>query len=117
GPLPPAAGPGGPRVLHVPGHVYRSMNTDALARVAAALERCRHDVGRHCYAPASAATLAAAGIGGARVRVRFGSRAEVMADQAGVDVLFLPLAFLSYITVRVTPFVNLHHLYDMHSAH
>ena len=94
-PLPPARGAGGPRVLHFAGHVYRSMNTDALARVAAALERCRHDVVLHCYAPASAATLAAAGIGGARVRVRFGSRADVMADQAGADLLVLPLAFRS----------------------
>ena len=91
----PQRAAGGPRVLHFAGHVYRSMNTDALATLARALARCRHDVVLHCYAPASADQLAAAGIGGERVRVRFAPRDEVMADQAAADLLVLPLAFRS----------------------
>ncbi|HEY8151539.1 MAG TPA: glycosyltransferase [Vicinamibacteria bacterium] len=93
---PPAARPVGTRrVLHFAGHVYRAMNTDALAMLARALPLCRHDVILHCYTPSSAAPLAAAGIAGDRVEVRFGTRDEVMADQAAADLLVLPLAFRS----------------------
>ena len=97
----PRRASGGPFVLHFAGHVYRSMNTDALATLARALPQCRHDVVLHCYAPASAAQLGAAGIGGERVRVRFGSRDEVMADQAAADLLVLPLAFRSSNPVEI----------------
>lgn len=94
-PAPAARPPATRRVLHFAGHVYRTMNTDALATLARALPLCRHDVVLRCYTPSSAAQLAAAGIGGDRVEVRFGTRDEVMADQAAADLLVLPLAFRS----------------------
>jgi glycosyltransferase involved in cell wall biosynthesis len=71
------------------------MNTDALALLTRALALCRHDVLLRCYTPSSAAQLAALGIAGDRVEVRFGTRDDVMADQAAADLLVLPLAFRS----------------------
>jgi glycosyltransferase involved in cell wall biosynthesis len=91
----------GPRVLHFAGHVYRAMNTDALAVLARALPLCRHEVVLHCYTPVSAEQLAAAGISGDRMKVRFATRADVMADQAAADVLVLPLAFRSRNPVEI----------------
>jgi glycosyltransferase involved in cell wall biosynthesis len=92
---------GGRRILHFAGHVYRSMNTDALATLARALPLSRHDVVLRCFTPSSVAQLAAAGIGGERLEVRFGTRDDVMADQAEADVLVLPLAFRSRNPVEI----------------
>jgi glycosyltransferase involved in cell wall biosynthesis len=84
-----------PGVLHFAGTIYPLMNEDALVSVVRALEHCRGSAVLDCYTPDSADILAARGIGGPRVRVRFAPKAEVMAAQRAAELLVLPLAFRS----------------------
>jgi glycosyltransferase involved in cell wall biosynthesis len=92
---------GSERRAHFAGNVYRAMNADALARVCAALEQCREKVVLDCYSPNGAPALARLGISGPRVRVRFGSREDVIAAQTEADIMVLPLAFQSSNPVEI----------------
>jgi glycosyltransferase involved in cell wall biosynthesis len=77
------------------------MNQDAVVNLVRALEYCKRPVILECFTPNGEASLAAAGIGGPRVRVRFGSKAEVMAAQRKSDIVVLPLAFQSTNPVEI----------------
>jgi len=90
-----------PAILHYAGSIYPVMNQDAVVNLVRALEYCKRPVILECFTPNGEASLAAAGIGGPRVRVRFGSKAEVMAAQRKSDIVVLPLAFQSTNPVEI----------------
>lgn len=97
----PSLGVNTPAVLHYAGSIYPVMNQDAVVNLVRALEFCTRPVVLECFTPNSESSLTAAGICGPRVRVRFGSKAEVMAAQRNSDVVVLPLAFQSTNPVEI----------------
>lgn len=90
-----------PAIIHYAGSIYPVMNQDAVVNLVRALDLCARPVLLECFTPNAESSLAQAGICGPHVRVRFGSKAEVMAAQRASDAVVLPLAFQSTNPVEI----------------
>jgi glycosyltransferase involved in cell wall biosynthesis len=80
--------------IHFAGGIYPLMNQDAVVNLVKALDHCTSGITLDGYT-FDVTGLAAAGIGGPRVSLRYAPKAEVMAAQRRSALLFLPLAFHS----------------------